>query len=337
MKYLVGYPYKNSGQLLRTIEEYKDSVSEVFFAWGDFANGRSPVQEMARVEKKNLQEEMLQHLQHLSEIGIAANLLLNGNCYGADALARPFFEKIGNTVDELVQTIQLSSVTTTSPVIAKFIKTNFPNLEIRASVNMSIGSPLGMEYVEDLFDSFYLKREYNRNFDKMKICRDWCRCHGKKLFILANSGCLNDCSVETFHDNLVAHEAEIAKKDNAFDFHGQCWNFLGTEEHRKNWLSHTNFIRPEEVSLCEEFCDGMKLATRVNANPSNVVRAYVNQKYSGSLPALLEPDHSGAFYPNIIENAKLPADFTNHVMHCNKDCENCHYCRKVQQRATIQL
>jgi len=337
MKYLVGYQYREDDGFQKQLLLSKDSIEEIFFSWGSFPNGRSPMSELAKQNGPEMQAHMLANLQELSQAGISMNLLLNGNCYGADSLARTFYQKVGDTIDYLCEQVNLSSVTTTSPVIAKFIKENFENLEVRASVNMSIGTIEGMEYIEDLFDSFYLKREYNRDFERMKICRNWCNNHQKKLYLLANSGCLNYCSLETFHDNLVSHEAEIATKDNAFSFTGQCKTYLGSEEHRANWLSHTNFIRPEEVSLYENYCDGMKLATRVNPNPSRVLRAYIGQKYTGNLPGLLEPDHSGLFVPNIIDNSLLPKDFSAHVMHCNKDCENCNYCRDAQKNATIQF
>ena len=52
----------------------------------------------------------------------------------------------------------------------------------------------------------------------------------KKLFMLANSGCLNFCSAHNFHDNLVAHEADISKMDNAYNFSGICHEYLKNTE-----------------------------------------------------------------------------------------------------------
>ena len=69
---------------------------------------------------------------------------------------------------------------------------------------MEIGTTIGMDYIADLFDSFYLKREYNRNLQIITKAREWCNANGKKLYGLANSGCLNFCSTHIFHDN--AHE-----------------------------------------------------------------------------------------------------------------------------------
>ena len=41
MKYIVGYPIKENESFLNTIIQNKNSISEVYFSWGDFPNGRS--------------------------------------------------------------------------------------------------------------------------------------------------------------------------------------------------------------------------------------------------------------------------------------------------------
>ncbi|MBQ7726105.1 MAG: hypothetical protein IJT66_03070 [Clostridia bacterium] len=276
-------------------------------------------------------------LRTLAKHGIALNLLLNGNCYGGEALSKAFFCKIGNTVDALNQSCGLHSITTTSPLIADYIKKNFRGIEMRASVNMEIGESIAMDYLADLFDGFYLKREYNRHFEKLKAARNWCDQNGKKLYGLANSGCLNFCSAHTFHDNLVAHEKEIAQTDHAYEFIGQCFAYLKKPEKNRNWFSLTNFIRPEDVELYEGYFDGLKLATRINRNPNKIIRSYIQRKYNGSLPNLLEPDHEGLFFPNLIENSRLPADFGEKVLTCDKNCHVCGYCKSALDSALVQL
>ena len=79
--------------------------------------------------------------------------------------------------------------------VKEFIKNNFEDLEVRASVNMEIGTIEGMEYITNYFDSYYMKREYNRDIEKVAELKKWCDENGKKLFGLANSGCLNFCSL----------------------------------------------------------------------------------------------------------------------------------------------
>ena len=165
---------------------------------------------------------------------------------------------------------------------------------------MEIGSIEGMKYIAEYFDSFYMKRELNRDFDAIKKLHSWCVENGKELYLLANSGCLNNCSVHNFHDNLVAHENEISKMDNAYDFRGICKEFLGKKENYTAFIENTNFIRPEDISMYEPYFKAAKLATRVNPNPIRILESYIKGSYRGNILELLEPAHN--IYPYIIEN-----------------------------------
>jgi hypothetical protein len=200
---------------------------------------------------------------------------------------------------------------------------------------MEIGSPEAVEYLLDDFDCFYLKREYNYDLARISSMRDFCHAHGKKLYILANSGCLNFCPARTFHDNLVAHQHEIDA--NSMAFHGLCTQFMQKNDHAENILAKSNFIRPEDVAAYEDLCDGMKLATRTNFNPMAIVHAYFNGRFHGNLLDLTEPAHSALFPGQIIASKLIPDDYTEFRLNCNKICENCNYCKDVQKKATITL
>ena len=337
MRYMIGYQRMRDDRLKTTILRYKESISEIYFSWGEMPSGRGTMEKSGNLFPFEAQREMLEELKEYSRSGIGMNLLLNGNCYGRMSQARVFFEKIGETVEFLSDHIRLTSVTTTSPLIAKFIRQNFADLETRASVNMEIGTVQGMDYLSDVFDGYYMKRELNRNRKEIRKLHAWCQSNGKKLYGLANSGCLNYCFAHVFHDNLVAHEDEIRAMDNAYDFRGACHDYLKKEEKRIHFLRDTNFIRPEDVALYEPYFDALKLATRVNRNPAAVVEAYLTHHYRGNLPDLMEPDHAEAFYPDVIENTHLPADFGSHVLDCDHNCEACSYCEEALSGAKVRL
>ena len=300
MKFSVGYQLFKNDEFIDEIVKFKESISEVYFSWGDFPNGRNLQTERLDMYSWQAQQKQMQDLKKLSEEKIGLNLLFNGNCYGKDSQSRAFFEKIGDTVDFIKDSYGLNSVTTTSPLIAKFLKNNFENLHIRASVNMEIGSIEGMKYISEYFDSFYMKRELNRNFDAIEKLHSWCEEKGKELYLLANSGCLNNCSVHNFHDNLVAHENEISKMDNAYDFRGICKEFLKKEENYIALIENTNFVRPEDIYMYESYFKAAKLATRVNPRPIRILESYIRGSYSGNILELLEPVHN--IYPYIVEN-----------------------------------
>lgn len=299
MKFSVGLP-KNNMEFVNCIIQNSNDIYEVYFSWGDFPNGRNYMTQSdayASWELIDIQREMLKSLY---DAEIPLNMLFNANCYGKDSQSRAFFNKVGETIDYVENSYGLKSITTTSPLIAKFIKNNFEDIEVRASVNMEIGSMQGMVYLKEYFDSFYMKRELNRDIESIKVLHKWCQENGKKLFILANSGCLNFCSAHVFHDNLVSHEGEIAKMDNAYNFEGICHEYLKNEENYEKLIENTNFIRPEDINEYDEFFEAAKLATRVHNNPKMVLESYIKGKYSGDVLKLLEPAHS--IYPYVIEN-----------------------------------
>ncbi len=305
LKFSVGYQLFSDDIFMDKIIALKDGISEVYFSWGDFPNGRNNQLKQKELNHIEAQQKQIADLKKLSNEGISLNLLFNATCYGKDSQSRTFFEKIGDTVDFIIKNYGLASITTTSLLIAKFIKNNFSSLDVRASVNMSVGSVEAIEYIKDYFDSFYLKRELNRNFSQIRKLKSWCNDNGKELYALANSGCLNNCSAHTFHDNLVSHEDEISKMDNAFLFEGVCKNFLKDKKNLYTIFEHTNFIRPEDVYLYEDLFTSFKLATRISNNPIRIIEAYINKKYTGNTLDLLEPNHTSTVYPHILQNEKI--------------------------------
>ena len=335
MKFNVGLPIDPKLGFIEKIVEHKDNISEIYFSWGSFPGGRHAQTLSENSYPWEAEAKLIETLHYLSSEGLHFNLLFNANCYGAESLSRSLFMKIGDTVDYIASEFGLSSVTTTSPLIAGFIKDNFDGIKTRASVNMEIGSVEGMDYLADKFDGYYMKREHNRNLEKIKELRSWCDKNGKGLYLLANSGCLNNCSAHIFHDNLVAHEAESSKYDNAYKFRGVCHGYLKGKI--EQYLRITNFIRPEDLHLVADYFDGIKLATRVNPNPTSLLEAYIKGSHRGPVTSLLEPDHSGVFYPAIIENKKIDEHYTETVLGCNKRCAECGYCIEACKKAIINL
>ena len=311
MKFSVGYQLRETSDFAEEILSKRAQISEVYFSWGDFANGRASLPLAAGLTPWEAQERQESELKAFSDGGIALNLLFNATCYGRDSLSRAFFTRIGNTVDYLAGRYALRGITTTSPLIGRFIHENFPGLDVRASVNMGIGTVEGMDYAAEFFDSFYLAREMNRDLGRVAEAKAWCEKNGKKLFGLANSGCLNHCSAHVFHDNLVSHEAEIAAMDNGYAFEGVCRGYLAKTENRAALLVRTSFIRPEDTALYEDLFEGLKLATRVSPCPARILRAYLAGHFRGNILELLEPNHAGLVYPKVLENSRITSRTLN--------------------------
>ena len=320
----------------RIVEAYREHISEVFFAWQDIATGRSAIATRHGYTDWSAQGRMEQELRTIKKMGVKLDLLFNGNCYGEYALS----EKLANTVISVIEHLGqvgcgVDIITTASPAIAHTVKKYFPAVEVRASVNMRIGSVKGMEYLSDLFDSFHVQREYNRDLGQLKMLREWADAHGKRLIMLANSGCFANCSGQIFHDNLVAHEAEICEVKNLEDFLPYvCWRAL---KNKDNWhmLLENTWVRPEDIHYYEGLIDTVKLATRMHSLPGMVIDAYARSRFVGNTLDLFEPGFGRALAPYIISNQNFPEDWFTKTAFCDKICHRCGYCKSVLTKVLI--
>ena len=336
LKLSVGYQYnEDSIPFSDIVKAYKDSISEVYFAWIDSASGRSKLCGFDGYFDYGLQDIMVKELKEIKAMGISLDLLFNANCYGEDSLSEVLKGKIISVIDYLeIKDLMPDVITTTSPAVAHIIKENFPSVSVKASVNMKINSVKGMQYVAHLFDEFCIAKECNRNIPLIKQMKKWADENGKKLTMLANSGCMRDCSGQIFHDNLVAHESEIAKQKNIDFLPYMCWNYL---KDKKNFVSvlQNTWVRPEDISNYDGLVDNIKLATRTHHLPGLVIGAYARGFFMGNLLDLFEPGFGPVFAPYVIDSTKIPKNFWKTTTECDKNCENCDYCKNVLKEVLI--
>lgn len=313
------------------VESYRDKIDEVYFPWVNMATGRSVIGGFDGWFDYTLQQRLLEELKTIRNMGIRLDLLLNANCYGEDAMSQQLQGQICSILDYLSeQDICPEVVTTTSPAVAHMIRSNYAQIELKASVNMKISSVKGMQYVAHLFDNYCVAKECNRDIDRLQQMRQWADENGKKLTMLVNSGCMRDCSGQIFHDNMVAHEAQISQKKNIQFLPYMCWQYLKDPKNRVAVLQNS-WIRPEDIDRYEGLIDQVKLATRAHHLPGMVIDAYARRKYSGNLLDLFEPGFGAAFAPYVIDSSKLPENFWEQTVNCHKNCHGCRYCEKVLQ------
>ena len=330
MKFAVGYqlPDEDEPPFAELVREFREQIAEVYFPWLDLPTGRSPVASYPS-EHQAAQEKLEHDLVEIRRLGVKLDLLLNASCYGREAYSVALVERITTLITHLRDLVGLDIVTTMSPLIAETVKRHFPEVEVRASVNMRLGTVRALEYVAHLFDSYHVQREFNRDLARLDELHTWAQANGKQLILLANSGCLSHCAVQTVHDNLVSHEAEVAQMTNVpAETPAFCWSYYRDPRNWVRFLQNT-WIRPEDLHHYEPQFPVIKLATRMHANPRRVLEAYVSQHYSGNLPDLLEPGHGPVFAPYIIDNRRFPADWFARTSACGQQCERCDYCAGV--------
>ena len=340
MKFAVGYQLPEDGEepFIEVLRDYQDHIAEVYFPWMNVPTGRAALTSRRGFVDWTGQERLEQDLAAFKAMGVKLDLLLNANCYGGHAMSEYIENMVCSILEHLKRALGgVEVVTTTSLAIARTVKRHFEDVDVRASVNMRIGTVKGMAYVKGLFDSYHPQREHNRDLARLDELRAWTDANGKRLLMLANSGCFNFCSGQTFHDNMVAHEADIDETRNIRGWTPYvCWNNL---KDRDNWvyILQNSWVRPEDIHHYEERFPVVKLATRQHANPRMVVHAYANRRFAGNLLDLFEPGHGPAIAPYVIDNTRFPDDWFERTTQCGHRCESCDYCRGVLEQVLVRM
>ena len=207
---------------------------------------------------------------------------------------------------------------------------NFPDIEVRASVNMRLRNTLALEYLAPFYDSYYICRDVQRDLPTFRKMAAWCRDHGKKLCMLANSGCVRNCPWQVFHETLLAHNfVKTFMEMNNENLGLVCNQIFSRKSLRANFLRCT-WIRPEDVPVFEPELETIKLSTREAKYPLEIAEAYLNGSYDGDLLRLMDPIHTFGFRPYRVDNKSFPADWVTSGI-AGKCAENCVHCGKCEE------
>jgi len=325
-----GYQHFADGAPFAEIALRHPAVKEVYFPWVGEPSGRPKLGYEEEDDPAELEAALRRDLLRLKVAGVKLDLLLNANCYGAEAMG----SGLGKRIVDIVSTLRSwecepDVCTTASPFVAHVLKESFPEIETRASVNMRLTTLQAFRYLAPLFDSYYLGRDVQRNLETVRRFSGWCHSNGKKLCVLANSGCLRNCPWQTFHDNLIAHSDEAMRVENTKGWCPHlCWTMYRDKSNFPEVLKST-WVRPEDIHRYEGLVDIVKLATRQHANPDMVISAYERGSFDGNLLDLFEPGFSPAFFPVFVDNTAFPADWFDRVASCVRECGNCGYCERT--------
>jgi len=339
MKFAVGYQLPEPGEepFVEMARDYRDAIAEVYFPWADMPSARAALLSRRGHTDWTGQRRLEADLVAFREMGLKLDVLFNANCYGRLAISQHLENQVVSVLEHLAAVAGGADVVTTASLtVARTVQRRFPDVEVRASVNMRIGTVKGMQYVAGLYDAFCVQRELNRDIRALTALRAWADAHGKRLMLLANSGCMAFCSGQVFHDNMVAHEREIDETVNIPDWTPHvCWNYLRDRAHWPAVLQNT-WIRPEDLHHYDGLFDVVKLATRMHARPRAVLDAYTRRRCHGNLLDLFEPSFSPALAPHVIDSSRFPDDWFERTSTCGRTCHDCSYCRDVLDRVLVR-
>ncbi len=177
MRFSVGYNPGGEGdeRFPDIVSDYLPDVAEVYFAWGGAPSGRAPLARAGSEDERELLALQAEDLRALRGMGVRLNLLFNANCYGGRAVSADFERELDATLDAVGGKLggPVEAVTTASPFVARAAKRHAPDTEVRASVNLRLGTARAMEQVADLFDAYCVQRDVQRDLGRMRRLRAW--------------------------------------------------------------------------------------------------------------------------------------------------------------------
>ena len=316
-----------SRNFIPMVEKYIDALCEVYFPWPGIVNARGFTGNM-----EEMREQLVGDLRWCREHGLALDLLINGTCYGEKTATVQMHAEIAAALRDLDSLGLLPEIiTTTLPFVGRVLKREFPKIEVRASVNMRLNSTLALDYIEPLFDSFYIGRDIQRDFPTLKKFRKWADDHGKKLCMLANSGCLRNCPGQTMHETILAHGVMPFDEGRNIEFSPVfCDNIYGRGGFEE--FLRATWIRPEDIDLFTPYASVFKLSTRKVIDPEPILKAYASGSYDGDLAKIVDPR---PFFPfHTVDNKSFPDDWATGGVAglCAIDCTHCGRCREVLRR-----
>ena len=300
-------------------------LREVYFPWPGLANGRSH-----DVDLPNEKERITADLKYCREHGMKLDLLANAICYGEKACTEEQRLQITGIIRNLGKSgLYPEIVTTTSPYVARLVKREFPDIEVRASVNMEVRNTLALEYLAPLFDSFYICRDVQRDLPTFRKFAAWCKDHGKQLCMLVNSGCVRNCPWHVFHQTLhVQNFSRIFTEMYAQNCRFVCASLYQKKQYAE--YLRCSWIRPEDVHVFEPDLETVKLSTRDTLFPLKIAEAYLNGSFDGNLLHLMDQTHVHKFRPYRIDNKSFPAGWVTSGI-AGKCADNCVHCGKCEQ------
>ena len=307
-------------------KRFAPRLREVYFPWPGLSNARAKV-----YDKPDNEERIVADLKYCREHGMKLDILANATCYGEKSFTEEQRLQLVGIIKHLDELgLYPEIVTTTSPYIAKVFKLNFPDIEVRASVNMRLRNTLALEYLSPLYDSYYICRDVQRDLPTFRKMAAWCKEHDKKLCMLANSGCVRNCPWQVFHETLLSHNFIKACEEMGPQGIELLCNSIFLKKGTLADFLRCSWIRPEDIHVFEPELETIKLSTREAKYPMEIVEAYVNASYDGNLLRLMDPYHGLGFRPNRVDNKSFPADWVTSGI-AAKCADNCTHCGKCEQ------
>lgn len=251
-------------------------VNEIY---GTIATDTLPHGRINSVVEKVNRDKALKFKQILDEKGVNFAYLLNAPIYQKN------FSDIQKDLEWIFGEFKPNSITVTSLELMKQIRNYYNDVKINISTIAGIKKIEDIKKFEDIEPrKIVLHHDVNRNFKDLEKIIDYAKKNNIIIELMVNESCLRRCSKRS------EHYSSISTGMDDHNYHIWCNNAKVKNPYN---LLLANFILPQHIKYYADLgIKNFKITGRSKPHGwlYEVVKAYLNQNYSGNLMRLYATD-----------------------------------------------
>lgn len=274
---------KNLLEGLIEINRKNHSIYELYgsLPFGIIPGGRAPFS-LPQLDREQAEE----YIDAVKSAGLKFNYVMNAGTLINQEYTIEGRRKIKEYISWINST-GADSITVAVPLLAEYIKKEFPALKVSVSIGAGVATPRAAKVFESLgADRIALRRRCNRDFRVLKEIRKAVKIG---LCLFANLDCIYECSMMYYHLSLPNHvcQDEDGNYMQYIDYPKICCSLKKASNPAE--FIKSRWIRPEDIKEYEAIgYEYFKLVDRRMPTEKilQIANAYSNRKYEGNLADL---------------------------------------------------
>ena len=230
------------------------------------------------------------------DMGISLNYLLNPLSLSNKDIYPATHHLLVDYIGQLHE-IGIPWLTVCSPYLLQLVKEQYPDMKVTIGVYAYLRTlPKIADWIDMGADEITLMESCTRNFPFLETLLSEYRDSPVRFRVIANNGCLHECPYSLNHAGAVSQSSMDGGCTTSQYFDYSLVNCYQRKLQNPANMIASDWIRPEDLHYYEELCDKtgndrlvIKLVERTKSTEflCRVIKAYIDEKYSGNLLDLM--------------------------------------------------
>jgi collagenase-like PrtC family protease len=220
------------------------------------------------------------------------------------------------------------------------LRDNIPPFLIKNSVNNKINTleQVIFWHTQMHINDIILDRSINRNIDDLKHISEYAKEYGLTLTLLANEGCLPNCSWKQPCDNMISQYHKDTPKEvgDLRSLHGVLACTMHYERNPADTLK-SPYILPNNIETYSPYADCIKIAGRMSDADTlwDILESYFLGSGNISLYKFFSTKVS-ELYNRITFTDLVELNFDQKTNNCKNQCASCNFCERVMDQLMFE-